>query len=148
MTQEQEQNSQAPDNLANSFMTEHASGMIFLNAWVSKLFLQSAITSVCLAGGIALVILIIATHNIIMAALAFSSILLVVLSVLGVMVILGWKIGVIEAMCMSLIVGFSVDYVVLSLNYIHKITPLFHIKTLHNILTPVLKHDNPNSPVR
>ena len=112
MNFEKEQLALAPDGLSQGFMTENPAATMFINSWVAKLFTNSAITNVCLAGAAALIILTIATHNYIMALIAFACILLVVLCVLSVMIILGWKIGLIEAMCMSLIVGFSVDYVV------------------------------------
>ena len=47
---------------------------------------------------------------------------IVVLSLLAVMKILGWEIGVSESIAMVIIIGFSVDYVVhLSSEYMHSV---------------------------
>jgi len=51
------------------------------------------------------------TRNIILAALCLASIASIVIITLGIMPIVGWRFGFLEAMCMVFVVGFSVDFV-------------------------------------
>merc|ERR1712118_107816 len=80
-------------------------------------FLQSKITSeafvgMALALGFASIVLLIATRNIIVAACAIASITSIVSSVMAFMFCLGWKLGVLEALVLVMVIGLSVDYVV------------------------------------
>jgi hypothetical protein len=51
------------------------------------------------------------TGNIILSAICLVSICGIVIVTLGIMPILGWRFGFMEAMCMVFVVGFSVDFV-------------------------------------
>merc|ERR1711988_2085536 len=80
-------------------------------------FLQSKITSeafigMALALGFACAVLLVATRNIIVALCAIASITSIVSSVMAFMFCLGWKLGVIEALVLVMVIGLSVDYVV------------------------------------
>merc|ERR1711907_699332 len=109
---EAEQMAIAPTGLSKGFVVENIFAAMFVNSWVARLFTQSAFNNVMLALGAACIVLFLATLNWRLAITAFCSILFVVVQILGMMKILGWKVGLIEAMCMALIVGFSVDYIV------------------------------------
>merc|ERR1712118_104913 len=80
-------------------------------------FLQSKITSeafvgMALALGFASIVLLVATRNIIVASCAIASITSIVSSVMALMFCLGWKLGVLEALVLVMVIGLSVDYVV------------------------------------
>ena len=61
---------------------------------------------------LALVILIIATTNIIVGVLATVIIAAITFAVLGIITIIGWKLGPLESLNLTLVVGLAVDYVV------------------------------------
>merc|ERR1712124_142338 len=80
-------------------------------------FLQSKITSEAFIGmaialGFASIVLLIATRNVIVASCAIASITSIVSSVMAFMFCLGWKLGVLEALVLVMVIGLSVDYVV------------------------------------
>jgi predicted RND superfamily exporter protein len=59
----------------------------------------------------ALIVLAIATGNIGLAFLSFLCISCIVLCCIGFMVVAGWKFGLMEAICVTICVGFSIDFV-------------------------------------
>jgi len=77
-----------------------------------NIYVRSAILSSLLGIGIAFVVLFISTRLLHIALLATISIASVLLSVTGLMVIIGWKLGTMESILISVVAGFSVDYVV------------------------------------
>mmetsp|Transcript_26883 Transcript_26883/g.40976 ORF Transcript_26883/g.40976 Transcript_26883/m.40976 type:complete len:150 (-) Transcript_26883:58-507(-) len=65
-------------------------------------------------------ILIIATGNVVQAAMSLICVVTVIVSELAIMFLKGWEIGVTESIAMVILIGFSVDYVVhLSADYMH-----------------------------
>lgn len=60
----------------------------------------------------ALVVLWLATGNIIVALLATVNMVCVTVCILGFMYVLGWELGTIESVSATVLVGLSVDYVV------------------------------------
>jgi predicted RND superfamily exporter protein len=77
-----------------------------------RIYVQSALQSSLLGVAIAFVVLLISTHVFHIAFFASISIICVLISVVGVMVLLGWSLGSIESILIAIIAGFSVDYVV------------------------------------
>jgi len=80
-------------------------------------FLQSKITSEAFVGmaialGFASIVLLIATRNWVVALCAIACISSIVSSVMAFMFCLGWKLGVLEALVLVMVIGLSVDYVV------------------------------------
>jgi len=68
----------------------------------------------------AFIILLIATQNILQAIISLFCVAVVIVSVLCVMYMQGWEIGISESLSMVIMIGFSVDYVVhLSADYGH-----------------------------
>lgn len=66
------------------------------------------------------VVLVMATTNIIVGALASLTISLITCCVLGIIAMMGWKLGVLESLNLTLVVGLAVDYVVhLAEGYMH-----------------------------
>ena len=70
------------------------------------------IIAACLGVAIAFVVLLISTRVFHLAFFASLSIISVLVSVVGTMVMLGWNLGSIESILIAIIAGFSVDYVV------------------------------------
>jgi protein dispatched 1 len=73
---------------------------------------RGAIQGIIISLWFALFVLILSTYNIIISIYAVSCIGVIVLSTIAIMEIWGWGLGVIEAIAMVMIIGFSVDYVV------------------------------------
>ena len=72
----------------------------------------------------AFVILLIATRNVLISLYAIITVIFIVMSVVAVMVLRGWQLGVSESIAMVIIIGFSVDYVVhLAAHYVHAQVP-------------------------
>jgi len=104
----------------NAIITESCSGdvimtdldnkFVFMNNQV--LYVQSALQNSILGVAIAFVVLLISTRVLHIAFFASLSILAVLISVVGTMVMLGWFLGSIESTLIGIIAGFSVDYVV------------------------------------
>ena len=77
-----------------------------------RIYVRTAIQSSVLGLAIAFSVLMIATRVFHIAFFASISILCVLVSVLGTVVMLGWTLGSIESILISIIAGFAVDYVV------------------------------------
>ena len=86
------------------------SKFVFMNN--QKVYRTSAIRGALIGVAIAFVVLLAATRDIILAGLATTSILCSMMSVIGLVTMAGWYLGSIEAILISILAGFSVDYVV------------------------------------
>jgi protein dispatched 1 len=65
-----------------------------------------------------LIILVLATRNIILAIFAALCVGIVIVSELAIMVFMGYEVGVVESVCIVLVVGMAVDYPVhLAMSY-------------------------------
>jgi predicted RND superfamily exporter protein len=91
-------------------MTDLDQRFIFMNN--QNIYLRTAIQSSILGVAIAFTVLLLATRVFHIAFFASLSIVSVLVSVTGTMVMLGWNLGSIESVLISIIAGFSVDYVV------------------------------------
>merc|ERR1719181_749593 len=65
-----------------------------------------------LALGFACIVLVLATRNVVVALCAIACIGSIVSSVMAFMFLIGWKLGVLEALVLVMVIGLSVDYVV------------------------------------
>ena len=99
------------------FMTDGFDGgggreskFVFMNN--QKVYRTSAIRGALIGVAIAFVVLLAATRDIIIAGLATTSILCSMMSVIGLVTMAGWYLGSVEAILISILAGFSVDYVV------------------------------------
>ncbi|XP_060070535.1 protein dispatched homolog 3-like [Ylistrum balloti] len=85
------------------------------NPWhwlkVQKVLVDSALRGIAIGICLAFVVLTIATKNIIIGFLATVSIACVTVTVVAIIPMVGWKLGVLESLNLSLVVGLSVDYV-------------------------------------
>ena len=91
-------------------MTDLDQKFVFMNT--QSIYVRSAIQSSVLGVSIAFIVLLASTRVLHIALFATLSIMCVLLSVVGTMVALGWSLGSIEAILISIVAGFSVDYVV------------------------------------
>ena len=83
-------------------------------------FVSSSVQGVAIAGVCATLVLLFYTQNIIQTFFSMISIAMVVISIMSVIVLQEWELGVSESVSLVIIVGFSVDYVVhLSGHYVH-----------------------------
>ena len=66
------------------------------------------------------IVLLVATRNIILSTLSIVCVTIVIGSVVSIMVMKGWSLGVSESISIVVIIGFSVDYTVhLAADYMH-----------------------------
>ena len=79
---------------------------------VQEVLVKTAFTGILLGLLLALVVLTLASSNIIVGVAATATIGCIVVMVLGMVYYAGWKIGVLESLNLTLVVGLSVDYVV------------------------------------
>ena len=91
-------------------------------AWMpsERAFITSAFQGMTIATVFAFIILLMATRNVIQATISLISVAIIIVSVLCIMQLQGWEIGISESISMVILIGFSVDYVVhLSADYMH-----------------------------
>jgi len=91
-------------------MTDLDQKFVFMNN--QKIYVTSAIQSSFLGVAIAFMVLLVSTRVLHIAAFATFTIVCVLVSVTGSIVMVGWSLGSIEAILISITAGFSVDYVV------------------------------------
>lgn len=91
-------------------MTDLSEKFVFMNN--QGIYVQTAVQSAILGVCIAFAVLLISTRVFHIALFASFSIMSVLVSVTGTMVMLGWQLGSIESILIGIIAGFSVDYVV------------------------------------
>lgn len=104
------------DNIAFSackskvIMTDIEQKFVFMNN--QAVYRTSAIRGALIGVAIAFAVLLAATWSPLVSLFATLSILCTMLSVIGFTTMIGWKLGAIEAILISILAGFSVDYVV------------------------------------
>merc|ERR1712087_1042693 len=91
-------------------MTDLDNKFVFMNN--QAIYVRSAVQSAVLGVAIAFGVLLVSTRVFHLAFFASLSIMSVLVSVVGTMVMLGWFLGSIESTLIGIIAGFSVDYVV------------------------------------
>ena len=79
---------------------------------LQTLYQRLAITGMSLGLTVAFVVLLLATRNLIVAALATLTITMCIMTVLGTIQMMGWKLGFSECLSIMILCGFAVDYVV------------------------------------
>jgi len=92
------------------FMTEMNEKFIFMNN--QMIYRTSAIRGALIGVAIAFAVLLLCTWSPLLAVCATLSILCTMMSVIGLTTMVGWDLGTVEAILISILAGFSVDYVV------------------------------------
>eukprot|EP00964_Phaeocystis_antarctica_P151859 scaffold119540_cov66-Phaeocystis_antarctica.AAC.2 len=86
------------------------------NKWLhmveQETYVRMAITGVLIGLGIALLVLLVATQNLVIGLLSTFTIFAALCSVVGTIVLIGWQLGSAECLSMMILTGFAVDYVV------------------------------------
>merc|ERR1711977_393785 len=103
-------NRQAPETANGAFHVAANSMWVWMHT--QTVFVSSALTGMITGTVLAFVVVLFATQQILVAFASVLTILGVLVSVLGSMVALGWELGTIESICLTILAGFSVDYVV------------------------------------
>lgn len=103
-------NAERPAGLPRFFVT--TSSGLFAALRMQQGYVSSTLSGVLMALGLALLSLLAFMGNVLVALLAFGCICAIVVCTLGLMVLLGWSLGPIEAICATIVVGFSVHCVV------------------------------------
>eukprot|EP00164_Ancoracysta_twista_P004580 GFYU01006182.1.p1 GENE.GFYU01006182.1~~GFYU01006182.1.p1 ORF type:complete len:1128 (-),score=371.69 GFYU01006182.1:28-3294(-) len=97
---------------------------------------QEAFSGIAISLAIAFGVLTMASMNVAMAFTATMTIVGIVVSVMGISVMMGWKLGVVEAICYVMVPGMSVDFVAhLAEAYIDAPSP-----NRHDRVTTMLTH--------
>lgn len=95
---------------ANQFYVTHYWYFVWMQT--QFLFLTGAFGSMGVSIILAFCMLLVSTGNWIITCLATGSILGIVATLLGLMAMLGWSLGTIETVCVTILVGVSVDFTV------------------------------------
>merc|ERR1712193_315210 len=103
-------NRKAPKSANGAFHVAANSMWVWMHT--QTVFVSSAVTGMVTGTILAFVVVLLATQQIVVAFASMLTILGVLASVLGAMVALGWELGTIESICLTILAGFSVDYVV------------------------------------
>ncbi|KAJ3449434.1 sterol-sensing domain [Anaeramoeba flamelloides] len=101
-------NDDAPDGLKNA---RNVCGK-WVGMFTEEILVKVALTSIFISLAISYLIIVVSTDNIFTSFYAIFAIMGVVVSIIGMMVLLGWQLGTIESICLTIIVGISVDYIV------------------------------------
>ncbi|KAK3242008.1 hypothetical protein CYMTET_48272, partial [Cymbomonas tetramitiformis] len=104
----QERLARAPRGLQDGFVTTSW----FRYAETYKALMESATWSLSLSLALAWLVLLLSTGSVILSMLSTLCIACVVIDFMGFMVIAGWGLGIIESVCITVLVGLSVDYIV------------------------------------
>merc|ERR1712070_1262278 len=103
-------NRRAPKSANGAFHVAANSMWVWMHT--QTVFVSSAITGMITGTLLAFVVVLLATQQILVAFASMFTIVGILASVLGAMVALGWELGTIESVCLTILAGFSVDYVV------------------------------------
>jgi len=102
-------NEGSPQGINNCFQTGEIHWAFIIT---QKTFVTGAIQGTFISLLFAFIVLILSTLNIMVATYAITSITCIVISVVALMEIVGWTLGVIESIAIVILIGFSVDYAV------------------------------------
>merc|ERR1712057_95528 len=103
-------NREAPESGKGAFHVAANSMWVWMHT--QTVFVSSALTGMITGTVLAFVVVLLATQQILVAFASVLTIVGILASVLGAMVALGWELGTIESVCLTILAGFSVDYVV------------------------------------
>ena len=73
--------------------------------------INDAFQGVCISLGFAFIVILMTTQNIIVSLISVFSIGSIIVQMMSMINLLGWKFGLVESICVIVLVGISVDYV-------------------------------------
>ena len=101
-----------------TIMTDLDQKFVFMNN--QRIYRTSAVSGAMIGVGIAFAVIFISTRKLHISIFSTLSILSVLIGVIGSITMLGWTLGTIEAILISILAGFSVDYAIhLAHAYVH-----------------------------
>ena len=100
----------APGSVGTPSMTDTTTKWCWMNT--QQLYLKYAVWGIITAIILAFLVLCVATNNLIIASLACLTIACIVSCVIGCMYLASWELGTIESICLTILAGFCVDYIV------------------------------------
>lgn len=77
-----------------------------------KAFVSNAVEGILISIGFSFIVLLLTSHNVITSLFSMLSIVGVICSVITVIVLAGWELGISESIALVIVIGLSVDYVV------------------------------------
>ena len=92
--------------------THSTTSMSWVFMHTQSIYIEYAVLGILCAVAFAYIVLLVATNNLIIASAAVFTILCICACVLGGMVLLGWELGMTESICLTILAGFCVDYIV------------------------------------
>ncbi len=104
-----ERNAAAPAGVNNALQTAGQAWQWMIS---ERAFIRNALVGMAISISVALIVLILSTRNVFVGGLATITIAGIVATVLGLMQVLGWELGITESISSVIVIGFSVDYVV------------------------------------
>ena len=102
----------AKDSCGSEVMMTDFPHNTFIDMNNQRIYRESAMTGAFLGLAVAFVVLLLCTRSPIISVLSTMSIACTLISVIGFTTMLGWELGTFEAVLISILAGFSVDYVV------------------------------------
>merc|ERR1712217_997995 len=104
----------APPSANNAFQTSAGdfNGPNWVWMHTQGLFTRGAISGACIGTWVAFLVILIATQQIIIALAAFLTISSILVTVIAMMKIADYEMGTITSICITILAGFAVDYVV------------------------------------
>lgn len=99
--------------------------------------ISNTIVSLIATGAFAFFVLSCSTLNLIAALYSTLSIIGIVICILGLIKMFGWYLGLIETIAASIVVGFSVEYIVFLVNYFFFVLSVFLV---HLLLNPQFRY--------
>lgn len=105
----QEQLKTAPTGMKNAFFISELD-FYDLQDTLSK----GTVISICMAMGVALIVLLLVTLNVLVSLYAIITVTLTIFTIVGTLVLFGWKLNILESVAVSTAIGLAVDF---SLHY-------------------------------
>lgn len=104
----------APPSANKAFQTSDGdfNGPNWVWMHTQGLFMQSSISGACVGCILAFIVILVATRQILIASAAFVSIACILVTVIAMMQIAGYEMSTITSICITILAGFAVDYVV------------------------------------
>ena len=77
---------------------------------LQKHLLDGTYTAIAVSMSISFVVLVISTRNIILSVLAIFTVFSIILITIGILVMIGWELNILESVIITVAIGLSVDY--------------------------------------
>ena len=124
-------------NLGNAFQLSGAStgrGNKWIFMTVQEAYIRMALVGAGVGLGIATIVLLLATRNLVITLTCVATIAAALGCVIGTIVAMGWQLGQNESLCIMVLTGFAVDYVV-HLSHAYMESPaLTRLERVHDAL--------------